>query len=347
MACGTGAPAPTPPAPKEAANCRTVSVPVSLPTGIGGQLSGDYCVPVDGPTPTTLQLAVHGGTYAHDYWAWPQQPATYNYIDKAVRAGYAVLAVDRLGNGASSHPPSTDDTAQAQVSALQQVIIAARSGVLGPHYGHVEYIGHSFGSYYGVALVSQNPTLVNALLLTGFGTRVSAATTAFDTTDDVPANYLPRFAGLDSGYVTNKPGTRAHHLYYLPDADPAVINLDEQTEDTLTRTELSTRPKSVAPFTQALPPSLPILIIDGNHDLHYCTADTYNCTSTNTWLGQEAGTFPPSACLAGGLEESGHDLQLHRSAPTTDELMLSWSQAVLPPTGPAPPGCPRRGALTP
>lgn len=332
--------------PPSVGTCQAVRLPVAHPSGAVGELAGVYCVPVINlTTPTTLQFVVHGGTYSHNYWAWPQHPEVYSYVDKAVRAGYAVLAIDRLGDGASSRPASSEDSADAQIATLRQAILAARNGSLGPHYGRVEYVGHSFGSYYGVALASRYPYLVDALLLTGFGAHVSAATAAFDSTDDVSAKYLPRFGMLDEGYITNKPGTRIHHLYYLPDADPAVISEDEKTEDTLARTELATRPKSSAIYTQALPASLPVMIINGNHDLHYCTSDTYDCSATSNWYTGEAATFPPGACLAGALEESGHVLQLHRSARVTDQLMLDWSRQVLAPNDQQPPRCPVRGPI--
>lgn len=202
----------------------TMRVPVILPDGGSAELSGLFCKP-PGTPPTTLQVLVHGGTYNHTYWAWPQQPETYNYVGKALRAGYAVFALDRLGNGASTHPLSAVDTADAQVSTLRQTIQAAKDGALGAHYERIEYIGHSFGSYYGVALASRYPGLVDALLLTGFGGHVSAATTSLDAADDMPANFLPRFATLDPGYLTNKPGTRAHHLYYLP--NDCLVTLSE------------------------------------------------------------------------------------------------------------------------
>jgi pimeloyl-ACP methyl ester carboxylesterase len=207
------------------------------------------------------------------------------------------------------------------------------------------YVGHSYGSYYGVTLVSRYPKLVDALLLTGFGTRVSAITSTFSASDEVSANQFPRFTGLDPGYLTTKPGARAHHLYYLPDADPAVVEHDQNTEDTLNRGEIATRPSSIEAFTRALPPDLPILVIDGNHDSHYCTTDTYTCSTTSTWFAQVSSTFPQGACLAGALVEAGHDLQLHRSAPTTDQVMLDWATRVIPPTHPAPAECTVRGPI--
>jgi pimeloyl-ACP methyl ester carboxylesterase len=327
-----------------AANCRTVRFPVTLPDRHRAHISGEYCTPHN-DRPAVLQVAVHGGTYHHTYWTGLGYSDSYDYVGKAVNAGYAVLAVDRLGDGTSTRPASTQDTEAAQISSLRQVIEATRAGALGLRYHEIEYVGHSFGSYYGVDLVSKYPHLVDALLLTGYGAHTSAAIGKTDATDDVPASYLPRFRSLDTGYITNRPGTRADHLYYVPDADPGMIARDQATEDTLTRTEVATRPASTAGFTEALPKSLPVLIIDGNHDLHYCTPDTYDCTSTSTWFAQENGSFPQGACVAGALEESGHDLQLHRSAPATDALMLRWSRMTVPADGASGAHCALRGAL--
>lgn len=349
--CGlVGETAPTPHAQRgesASARCRPVSLPVRLPSGGDAQLSGIYCLPDPSrPAPSTLQIAVHGGTYNHAYWAWPQEPATYNYVDKATQAGYAVLALDRLGNGASTRPESHQDNSDSQLSTLAQAVSLARSGTLGPQYSRVEYIGHSFGSYYGLALTAQHPELVNALVLTGFGVRQSPDMQQSHGGDQAPARYLPRYSSLDDGYVTNRPGTRAHQLYYLPDADPAVISYDEATEDTLSQSERLTRPKSLDMYTRRIASSVPILIVDGNHDAHYCASDDYDCTSTSSWFAQEAISFPSEGCVAGALEESGHDLQLHRSSPTTDQLILDWSQRTLSPVGQHPATCAVRGPLS-
>jgi pimeloyl-ACP methyl ester carboxylesterase len=323
-------------------SCRTVTIPVTLPTQStttpAAHLSGWYCQPAGAPA-TTVLLAVHGGTYNHDYWDWDQQPAIYNFEDKAVSAGYAVLAIDRLGDGASTRPPSAADTADAQVATLHQTVQAIRAGRLGVGYRQVLWVGHSFGSYYGVAVAAKYPHDLDGLLLTGFGAHTSAELAQINKTDMVPANYLPRFRGLDPGYVTNKPGTRANQLadgphHAPPHEAPEVIAHDAATEDVLATTELTTRPANLSAMMAGLP-NIPVLVMDGNADEHYCAADVYDCSSTGAWFQAEASSFPSSTCLAGQLEPSGHDLQLSLAARAADTAMLSWATTSVPPRGAA------------
>lgn len=324
--------------------CQDVTVPVSLPTGEHGDLAGTYCRPARSQ-PSTLVVAVHGGTYNRDYWDWPQDGGQYSFVHKAVAAGYAALAIDRLGDGQSLRPISTHDTAAAQVSTLHQLIQSVRGGHLGVNYQHLIWVGHSFGSYYGVSLASQYPHDLDAMILTGFGAHVSAETNQIDDKDFVPARDLvryraqfpayARFAGLDPGYISNLPGTRADQLadgpdHLPPNEDQAVIDYDQASEDVLSQSELSTRPANLGALMAHLP-DIPILIMDGSHDEHYCSADVYNCSTTSGWLHQEATSFPATACLAGQLEPSGHDLQLSRASAAADTAMLAWATKSLPP----------------
>jgi hypothetical protein len=82
-------------------------------------------------------------------------------------------------------------------------------------------------------------------------------------------------------------------------------------------------------------PNIPVLVMDGNADEHYCAADVYDCSSTGAWFQAEASSFPSSTCLAGQLEPSGHDLQLSLAARAADTAMLSWATTSVPPRGAA------------
>lgn len=328
--------------------CQDVTVPVSLPTGEHGVLAGTYCRPARSE-PSTIMVLVHGGTYNRDYWMWPQDGGEYNFADRAVDAGYATLAIDRLGDGASLRPISSHDTANAQVATLHQMLQAVRGGHLGVRYQHLVWVGHSFGSYYGVSVESRYPHDVDAMILTGFGAHYSQATKQIDAADDVPARSLvrykdefpsyARFSTLDPGYITNTPGTRGDQLadgpdHHAPNEDPAVLEFDQATEDTLSVTELTTRPANLQPLMQRLL-SVPILVMDGDFDLHYCGPGVYDCSSTATFFRGEATSFPAGSCLAAALEPSGHDLQLSRASASADREMLTWATRSLAPHGAA------------
>lgn len=85
--------------------CRTVRVPVTVPNlTTPAQLTGDLCTPA--PATTAVLLLVGGGGENADYWNLPGL-AGNSLVDAATRQGYATLAVDRLGTGRSTLPPSS------------------------------------------------------------------------------------------------------------------------------------------------------------------------------------------------------------------------------------------------
>jgi pimeloyl-ACP methyl ester carboxylesterase len=152
MTCAITSTAMAGPAPLHGGcNCKEVTIPVGLQPGqpVIYHIWAEFCLP-PGRTPTTVQLLVHGGTYNHDYWDFGViDGIDYSYVNAALAAGYAVLDIDRLGDGQSSHPPSTDLTFTNTIYTLHEVIQALRSGAVGISFPRVMYVGHSFGSAYG------------------------------------------------------------------------------------------------------------------------------------------------------------------------------------------------------
>src|ERR1700745_262399 len=76
----------------------------------------------------TIQVLVPGYTYGRRYWDFPHRPDKYSYVRAAAEAGYATLALDRIGTGASSHPPPAILTLDVHVAALAAVVTALRHG---------------------------------------------------------------------------------------------------------------------------------------------------------------------------------------------------------------------------
>jgi hypothetical protein len=67
-------------------------------------------------------VLVPGLTYGASYWNFPVDPARYSYVRAATAAGYATLAIDRLGTGASDHPPAAQVTAMSEAFARHDVV---------------------------------------------------------------------------------------------------------------------------------------------------------------------------------------------------------------------------------
>jgi pimeloyl-ACP methyl ester carboxylesterase len=308
--------------------CKQVTFPVTLSPADSTvyDVAGSLCA--EGSLHRkTLQITIHGGTYSRIYWDWPYQPDTYSYLRRATAAGYAVLNIDRIGNGQSGRPPAeaVDFTSNAYV--VHQIVQALRGGdLVVPSFGRVRaervvLVGHSMGSFTSVVEAGTYGD-VDGVVVTGalhsFGPDIADVQTLL-----YPASLDPLFAGQDipDGYLTTLPGTRGGRFFYRAGAfDPQVLALDEQTKDTVTTGEL-TDLATWAPFTAAI--RVPVLVVVGDYDTLFC-ADPGGCTATGA-LAAEAAFYSPEACAElVAIPETGHDLNLHFSAPATYGVILEW-----------------------
>ncbi|MFI6343949.1 alpha/beta hydrolase [Streptomyces sp. NPDC050560] len=329
--------------------CRTQVFPVALPSGAKESISTQYCVP-RGPAraTNTVQVLVHGGTYNHAYWDFPYQRGKYSYVERANRLGYATVSLDVLGTGASSHPDSTEVTFGAIVETVHQVIAQVKQGALHRHYAQVMAVGHSFGSAELIQETAEHHD-ADALVLTGSGHTTSSFVKTHDKEVYMPANRIPRFSSLDDGYQASAPGKRDVILYYPPLADPRVVAYDAATEDVISTTQQSTRPASLISLMRQI--DVPVLLVDGNMDNHYCTPDVdgatdrdLGCASTTQFYDHEAPNFTGTDCFSAMLVRSGHDINLHVTAPASYRDIFRWETATLPARATTP-HCALHGAL--
>jgi len=90
-----------------------------------------------------LHFAIHGINADHTYYQFGYNKS-YNYIEAATRAGYAVFTYDRLGVGLSAKPDGIKAVQSAtEVEIAHQLIQKLRST---GNYGKITGIGHSYGS---------------------------------------------------------------------------------------------------------------------------------------------------------------------------------------------------------
>ncbi len=340
-AAGAAAPSPVVPGlppfaapPPWLGTCRDVRLPVTLPTGQAETLAAHRCEPRRGRHNTVLVL-VHGATYDSTYWSWPQAPAAHSFTWAALAAGYAVLAVDRLGDGESSRPASALDTFTAQVDTLHQVLQAARRT-----WPRVVAIGHSFGSSELAQDLATWPGDAAAVAFTGFGRTVSPETTALARSGFAAAiTQGSRFRRLtDVGYLTSTTQAVRDQLLYVDTASsPQTRAYDQATRDTVTVGELAGRPVDPALQTRSL--AVPTLLLDGQLDNHYCAGAQLmsevgldNCATAASLYASERGNFGP--CLtAAVVPGSGHDLTTENGASTAARLTLTWLRATAPSEG--------------
>jgi pimeloyl-ACP methyl ester carboxylesterase len=272
----------------------------------------------------TIQIALHGATYSHLYWDWPLQPDLYSYVRYATAAGYAVLDLDRIGIGRSDHPAPDAVTIDSNAYVVHQIVQALRSGdLVVPSFGRIRaervaLVGHSLGS---VISIDEAGTYgdVDGVVLTGASHTVTPV--LGDTLSTLyPANLDPRFAGrnLPDGYLTSQPGLR-NVFYHAPFFDPRVLALDEQTKETVTTAELNTAVPALGLSTGI---HVPVLVVVGDDDAAFCAPPT--CSASGS-LANEPGFYPPDACTeTAAIPGTGHDLNLHYTAPLTFVTIQSW-----------------------
>lgn len=190
----------------QATVCRNVSVPTTV-GGQDGAVAGTLCSP---PGATAVQLLVPGWTYNRGYFDAQYKPEMYSYARAANKAGYATLAIDRLGSGASLHPSSASMTFEADIRTVHEVVGALRNGRFGTRYTTVLSAGHSLGSAV-VAMEAGRFKDIDALITTGWSHGMNYSNTYIDLAGhDQPASSTRKFAalGLDPLYWTSQSDTR-------------------------------------------------------------------------------------------------------------------------------------------
>jgi pimeloyl-ACP methyl ester carboxylesterase len=311
--------------------CQSVDLPVSLSAGqpADQSVAGTYCVPLTWQAgPYEVDVLTPGATYDSTYWNWPVDPALYSYVDKTLSAGRATFDYDRIGTGASSHPPSTDLTIDAEAYVLHQIVTWLRDT---EGYSQVNLIGHSLGSVIEIqeagAFHDASRVVVTGLLHApdvGLGFASTLESLMY------PADLDPQFAAknLDPGYLTTIPGTRAAD-FYSASAAPAVVAYDEAHKDVVPVTDLAT-----LATTWALPPGLntsdditaPVLVVIGQQDAIFCTdPPVLDCAALSQLLTNETPYYAQAASLTVySIPDTGHDVALHPSADQSFSLINQW-----------------------
>lgn len=326
LVTASAAPASAAPAGKgeraTATHCANVEVPVTVGTQTG-PISGTLCVP-DGAR--TVQLLVPGYTYDRTYWQLPYRPETYSYVRAANKAGYATLAIDPMGSGASIKPVSVFSTFQASVKTVHKVVQALRSGKLGHRFNKVVGVGHSLGSLTISSEAGQFKDL-DGLVTTGFAHTIEiAGGPAKVLGRNYPAVYDPKFAGsgLDPLYVTSIPGTRKN-FYNTANADPEVIALDEQHKTTKTLVDLATGAMTYNLNNVDSDLNIPVFVATGQRDELFCGFGSSDCASDADLAAYERGWYGPRATVeAYAPPNTGHDITLEKGAATTNAKIIDF-----------------------
>lgn len=290
----------------------------------GWEVVGHLFLPGTGPRPGTVQLLVPGLTYDHRYWT---VPGRYHYAQYMASAGYAVVALDRIGTGASSRPPAQEVTADSNASALHQVIYALRAGHAGERpFTKVIVAGHSYGA--GVAIVeAARHADIDALIVSGM-LHTTAPMHAQARSFFHPAGEDPVLQAMDVDwpdlYMTQRPGLRARMLESPAGMDEAVSRYNEAIKSTATVGEGDTLPQTYdRRYSHAV--EVPVLVVVGERDALFSSESVSFAANAAAVHNFEKDFYGPRARLeVHVIPGAGHSLNIHKSAPGWFGIAREW-----------------------
>jgi pimeloyl-ACP methyl ester carboxylesterase len=158
-------------------------------------------------TSPTAVLLMHGLSYTKETWDFPG----YSYAQKLAEAGYAVIAIDRLGYGESKLSNGYNVTHEAYADMAHQIVGQLRH----QGFSHVVLAGHSAGAG-TTELEAGLYGDVDAIMPMGWHHRPSNQLGQ----DFFTGDYL-RAAEDSYEYFLGTPAHRAE-MFYSATADPAV-----------------------------------------------------------------------------------------------------------------------------
>nr|WP_042198179.1 alpha/beta hydrolase [Kibdelosporangium sp. MJ126-NF4] len=307
----------------ESSVCRDLHFPVTL-TVVPQTMYGKLCVPDGGAK--TVHVLVPGGTYNSTYWDIGYSPETRSYRRAMNNAGYATLALDRLGTGRSTIPLSALLTAITEAEVVHEVVQQLRSGARGPKFDKIILGGHSFGS--GVAIIEAGTFHdVDGVLITGLAHRINVLGAAAVFAATLPVGIDPKFSrtGHDPLYITTLPNTR-YTIFHKP--GPKVngaIAHDEANKDT----SVHTQAVDLFPVAVILPYSrlidVPVMVALGQ-DAVFCGLLATDCSSGAAIKRTEGLYYSKKADLtAYALQGYGHVINYAPNARDYFQQVAEWA----------------------
>lgn len=282
----------------------------------------------------SVLVLVHGITHSHLNWDLPYEPERYSYVDAFTRAGYATFHFDRIGTGASGHPPAAQVTLESNAFVLHQIVAGLRSGTLGgTAFPRVALVGHSYGSAVSEAEAGRYRDVDAVVALSALHS-VDPGALSIVLANHVPAQSDSKFrnADLPPGYLTTREGVRDKLFYEPTNSDPKVVALDEATKQTDTDGEWGTLAQFVSPpAAQAV--EVPVFLAVGDRDRLACNA-YLSCTDGAELVRRERFFFAPGACLEAWVQRgAGHNVLNERSAPAMQAAVLDFVDRHVGPRG--------------
>lgn len=294
-----------------------VDFPVTLSDGNAYHVAG-YLYHRGSPQSRVLQVVVHGGNYDHKYWDIDDlHGRDYSYARYMTDRGYAVLAIDQIGTGASSRPDgdwlTIDDTARA----LHQVVASMRSHHNPTHHAYrkIALVGHSAGS---LTSIYTTGTYHDADALVTTGWLHSPFPLPFDPSTVLSALTRPYIAA-----GTFPEPFLAATFYHLPTTDPDMIHYDyTHLQATIARRQfldlLGTALNPV--LSRSTSVTEPVLAQLGDYDKMAPSA--YSAGEASFYPNASQFTIQP-------MTEIGHDVNAHENHLQSWRGIDRWLDATL------------------
>ncbi|KUJ08252.1 uncharacterized protein LY89DRAFT_599986 [Mollisia scopiformis] len=303
-------------------------------------ISATYCEPstnLEGRN--AVQLLVHGVAYTKSYWNGNEYPdpefaGEYSWVSHAQSQGYATLSIDRLGNGASSHPdPINVVQGPLQVEILHQLTQSLRAGTIpsiSQIYKTVILASHSYGSILGRSLATLHPTTgADAYILTAAGPDVEKGFEAtLPTFHARAASHVDplQFDQLPQGYLSIHPPSLRTSLYSYPgDFSPGLLAYDE----TLTHIFAAGEVIAQAPL-ESSPSNFtgPVFVLTGRYDQIACGVGNFTASVAQCNISEIGGLktfFPKAKSFEVYIpDQTGHNLNTHFSAGESFGVVGQW-----------------------
>ncbi|MFH8611464.1 alpha/beta hydrolase [Streptomyces sp. NPDC018029] len=298
----------------------TFDVPPPHAPGTTWRLDAELSLP-PGEAPDTVLLLLPGLTYDRRYWA---APGALGYTRHAVGEGYAVLALDRPGTGASEHPPAEQVTVESNVEAVHQVVTALRRGGPGrPAFRRVVAVGHSLGS--GIALIeAARHRDLDALVVTGLLHAIGPL-----YPEAMPALYPAAEDALlaptnpPENYLTTRPGRRAALYEHPAGMDPGMSAWHEDTKSTVTAGEGFTLDAIYQPEVAA-EIRVPVLLVVGREDRLFGGGDASTEDAASVVAYERKFYTGATDLEAFVVPDAAHSLNVHRTAPSWYAAAHEW-----------------------
>ena len=260
----------------------------------------------------TVVLLQHGLSYTSEAWDHPG----YSYARVLAGAGYAAVAIDRLGYAKSPLADGRLVSVEAYADMASQIVTELRK-----EFAHVVIAGHSAGAE-ASTLEAGLYRDVDALIAMGYHHLPSVQIYSDFLTGDIPRALLD-----DYEYFLGTPEHRAE-MFYTADADPAVVAADNAAAQLTPSGEILTIGSQPSQLVMGLI-DVPVLLQRADGDRLFPLESA----------ALEATRFLASPSVTvDEVPSAGHTFMLHPTGPPAAARAAAWlrAQDATPGCDPAP-----------